>query len=121
MTRRYRKKSSASSIISDTAYIGSKLPWWGALLFGLITFVAFYWIIPGWLETKLQANSGNPMFPAIEAIYGRRLHWFQWVGIACGLVGLFFTIRNYFVSIQAGHPERGIVGFLAKIFGRGIN
>jgi hypothetical protein len=121
MGRRYRKKNSASSIISDTAYIGSKLPWWGALLFGAFSFILFYFIVPAWLESRLASQSGSAFLPMLEAILGRRIHWFEWVGIACGLVGVFFGIRNFFWLAHAGSHERGIVAFFARMFGRDLS
>ena len=57
MGRRYRRRSAASSIISDTVYIGSKLPWWGALTFGLVTFLLFYFVVPACLNPSLQRKS----------------------------------------------------------------
>lgn len=120
MGRRYRRSNSAGSIISDTAFIGSRLPWWGALMFGAFTFVVFYFIIPTWLESKLASQSESMFHPMLEVIFGRRIHWSEWVGIACGLVGIFFGIRNYLWLGQAGYQERGIVAFLARMFGRDL-
>ena len=120
MGRRYRKKSASSSILSDSAYIGSRLPWWGALFFGLISFIVFYFIIPMWLESKLHESQSSNLFPALEVILGRRMHWFQWLGLACGLIGLFFTVRNYLVSTQAGYQERSLVSIIARLLSRNI-
>lgn len=121
MGRRYRRRSSAGSIISDTAYIGSKLPWWGALLFGIFSFLIFYFIVPAWLESKLAAQSESTFYPMLEAIFSRRIHWFEWIGIACGLLGVFFGIRNYLWLAQAGYQERGIIAHLARLFGRDLS
>jgi drug/metabolite transporter (DMT)-like permease len=121
MGRRYRRRSHASQIISDSAFIGSRLPWWGALLFGVITFLLFYFIIPSWLEAKIAADTGSRIYPAIEALFGRRIHLFEWLGIVCGLIGLFFCVRNYFVMGQANSKERGIVGMLTTLLGRHID
>ncbi|MCP8687735.1 hypothetical protein [Marinobacterium sedimentorum] len=121
MGRRYRRKNSAASIVSDTVYIGSRLPWWGALLLGGITFLTFYFLLPHWLGAKLSSQSGSRMYPFLEVIFGRRIHWLEWIGIACGLIGLFFGVRNYYWSSQAGYRERGIIAFLAKIFGRDLD
>ncbi len=115
---RYRKRS---SIVSDTVQVGSRLPWWGALLLGAILSFLFCFIMPNWLEAKLAAQSGNTFFPILESIFGRRIHWFQWIGAACGLVGLFFGVRNYLFGNTANYYERSIVGFLARMFGRDIS
>ncbi|WP_298942732.1 hypothetical protein [uncultured Psychromonas sp.] len=118
MGRRYRKRT---SIVSDTVVIGSRLPWWGALIFGSLSFVLFYFIIPSWLEAKLATESQNMFYPLLEAFFGRRIHWFKWTGIACGLIGLFFCIRNYFFNNSAEYSERTIVGFFARMFGRDLS
>lgn len=118
MGRRYRRRSHANQIISDSVFIGSRLPWWGALLFGLVTFVLFYFIIPSWLEAKIAADANSSIYPALKALFGRRMHLFEWLGIVCGLIGLFFCVRNYLVMGQANSKERGIVGMLTKLLGR---
>ncbi|BFM19417.1 hypothetical protein R50076_04660 [Gilvimarinus japonicus] len=120
MGRRYRRGRSRNSIVSDSVFIGSRLPWWGAVLFGAVTFVMFYFIAPAWFESKLLAQETSRFYPMLEAVFGRRIHWFKWLGVACGLIGLFFGIRNYFVSSRAGHSERGIVSLLSKLFGKGL-
>jgi len=119
--KRYRRRSHASQIISDSAFIGSRLPWWGALLFGLVTFLLFYFIVPSWLESKIASGEGSVIYPAIEALFGRRMHLFEWLGIVCGLIGLFFCVRNYLVIEQGSVRERGIVVMLAKLLGRNID
>ncbi|GGP73967.1 hypothetical protein GCM10009347_42740 [Shewanella algicola] len=121
MGRRYRRRSHAGQIISDSAFIGSRLPWWGALLFGLVTFVLLYFIIPSWLEAKIAADAGSRIYPALEALFGRRIHIFEWLGIVCGLIGLFFCVRNYLVIEKGSVRERGIVVMLAKLLGRHID
>jgi drug/metabolite transporter (DMT)-like permease len=121
MGQRYRRKSAASSIVSDTVDMGARLPWWGALILGLVTFILFYFIVPAWLESKLAAEESNRFYPMLEVMLGRRIHWFEWIGVACGLIGLFFGIRNYLWSSPAGYDERGVVALLAKIFGRDIS
>jgi len=98
MGRRYRRrKSAAGSIIGDSAYIGSRLPWWGALFFGLLSFLLFYFAIPYWLEAHLLERQESMFYPALEQILGRRIHWFRWIGFTCALIGAFFGIRNYLV------------------------
>lgn len=123
MAKRYRRrrKSAASSIIGDTVFIGSKLSWKGALILGVLSFIAFYFVVPEFLQAKLNDNANNSMYPMLEVLYGRRVHWFQWVGIACGLVGVFFSVRNYCYQSPAGYRERGIVALMARILGRNID
>lgn len=118
MGRRYRKRT---SIISDAVVIGARLPWWGALIFGALLCLLFYFIIPGWLETKIASESHNMFYPLIEATFVRRIHWFKWIGITCGLIGIFFGVRNYTLGNSAGYYERRIVGFFARMFGRDLS
>lgn len=121
MGRRYKRKSSASSILRDIIYIASRLPWWGALLIGFISGALFYFIIPFWLELELQDGRDNRLFIPIEAWYSRHIHKFQWMGIASVIAGLFFAIRNYFFQRNVGYYERSFVGFLSKLLGRNID
>jgi hypothetical protein len=121
MARRYYRRKSKTSIISDTVYIGARLPWWGALSFGVLVFITFYFVIPAWVESKILVHGDSPMLFALAEVMIKRTHWSQYVGIACGLVGVFFAIRNFFIAKSAGYPERGIIGLIARLLGREIN
>jgi len=118
--RQYRRKSN-TSIISDTVFIGARLPWWGALVFGALLFVIFYFVIPAWIESKILVHGDNPLLFAVSEVMSRRMHWFQYVGIVCGLVGVFFAIRNFLTAKFPSYTERGIIGFIARLLGREIN
>ncbi len=118
MGRRYRRRSAASGVVSDTAAIANALPWWGAALFGLVLFVVFYWLLPMWMQTKLDERQGSMFFPALEAVFGRRMHWLQWLGIALGLVGLFFAVRNYYLARSMDKRDMSGVGWLARLVAR---
>jgi hypothetical protein len=118
MRRRYRRRS---SIFSDINHIGSKLSWWSALIFGVITFTAFYYLIPMWLEAKLASRSSSNIYPVLEAIFGRRIHWFEYVGTTSGIVCLYYSVRNYCFSSTANWKERSMVSILSKIIGRKID
>jgi hypothetical protein len=121
MARRYYRRKSKTSIISDTVYIGARLPWWGTLAFGVLVFVIFYFVIPVWIENKILVHGDSPMLFALSEVMNRRIHWFQYLGIACGLVCAFFAIRNFFIAKSASYPERGIIGLIARLLGREIN
>lgn len=121
MARRYYRRKSKTSIISDTIFIGARLPWWGALVFGAVLFVIFYFVIPAWIESKILVHGDSPLLFAVSEVMSRRMHWFQYLGIVCGLVCAFFAIRNFFIAKSASYPERGIIGFIARMLGREIN
>ncbi|WLQ13307.1 hypothetical protein O5O45_26650 [Hahella aquimaris] len=121
MGRRYRKNSSNISIISDATHVGARLPWWGALLMGAILFVSLYFIMPFWLVSKLEAMSGNIYQPMLQAVFGKRIHWFEWAGIACGLVGLYYGVRNYTLLSRPSYQERNAIGFFARFISRLID
>ena len=70
---------------------------------------------------NFNSKSENMFYPALEAIFGRRIHWFQWIGITCGLISIYFSFRNYYLFGHARNQERGIVGILARIFGRNLD
>lgn len=121
MARRYRRKSAANSIISDSAIIASRLPWWGALTFGFITFLIFYFFVPSFLEAKLAEQSANRFYSIYQVIFEHRIHWIEWIGITCLLIGIFFGMRNYFMDSRASYQETWFVSFLAKILGRNVD
>lgn len=121
MGRRYRRRSHGSAIVSNSVYIAARLPWWAAVCFGFISFLIFYFGFPAFLESKASELNASAVSQAFESIFIRRIHWFKWLGIACGLIGVFFGFRNYLASSYAGYEERGLVTLLAKIISRNIN
>ncbi|MDD2934826.1 MAG: hypothetical protein PHO76_13165 [Methylotenera sp.] len=91
--RRYRRKRSlASEVISDTTYIANRLSSIGCIVFGIFSFILFYLLIPIWLNDQLTSLQGNPYKPIVEAIFAKRIHWVQWIGIALGLICTFFAM-----------------------------
>jgi hypothetical protein len=121
MGRRYKRRSHGSAIVNESVYIAAKLPWWAAICFGFISFLVFYFGFPAFIDSKASEMSDRAVSQAFESIFMRRVHWFEWLGIACSLIGVFFGFRNYLVLSYAGHEERGLVAFLAKIISRNIN
>lgn len=117
--RRYRKKrSTAGQVLSDTSYIANRLSWKGCLIFGILSFLLFYLLIPMWLNNQLNSLQGNMFRPLVEAIFARRIHWVQWIGIALGLICTFFAIRNYFASERIGSYGEKCVSFFSRILAR---
>ena len=120
--RRYRKKRSlASEVISDTTYIANRLSWIGCIILGIFSFTLFYWLIPIWLNEQLSSLQGNPYKPIVEVIFARRIHWVQWIGIALGLICLFFAMRNYYSSQRLDWSGERNVGFLSRLLARFID
>jgi hypothetical protein len=116
MGRRYRRRSHASQIISDSVFVVSRLSWYGALLYGLITFLLFYYAVPYWFVNATQL--GSSVNQGLEIINHRWIRVFHYVGIVCGVAGLLFTVRNYFVLSAAQRNERSFAGLLARFLGR---
>ncbi|EAR26454.1 hypothetical protein [Pseudoalteromonas tunicata] len=109
------------SVIPDIVHIASRLPWWGALLTGVISYFLIAILLGGYIEGHIASQAGSKFYVIIEARYGRLVHVCNWVGIACFVVGLFFAIRNYFVFNRATSNEKGIVTFISKLIGRSID
>ncbi|WP_417362809.1 MULTISPECIES: hypothetical protein [Gammaproteobacteria] len=123
MGRRYRRRRNNSiiSVIPEIVHIASRLPWWGALLAGIISYFLIAILLGGYIEGHIASQAGSKFYVAIEARYGRLVHVCNWVGIAGFFVGVFFAIRNYFVASRATKNEKGIVAFLSKLIGRSID
>ena len=100
MGRRYRRRRSNSivSIVADVVHIASRLPWWGALLTGIASYILVAVILGGYIEGHIASQAGSKFHVITEARFGRLVHVCNWVGIACFIAGLFFAVRNYFVS-----------------------
>lgn len=123
MGKRYRRRRSNNivSVIPDIVHIASRLPWWGALLTGILSYFLIAIVLSGYIEGHLASQAGSKFYGIIETRYGRLVHVCNWVGIACFIAGLFFAIRNYFVFNRASSNEKGIVAFLSKLIGRSID
>ena len=123
MGRRYRRRRSNSivSVIPDIVHVASRLPWWGALLTGIVFYFLIAILLGGYIEGHIASQAGSQFFVVIEARSGRLVHVCNWVGVASFLVGLFFAIRNYFVFSRATRNERGVVSFLSKLIARSVD
>lgn len=123
MGRRYRRRRSNSivSVIPDIVNIASRLPWWGALLTGIISYLLIAIFLGGYFEGYIASQAGSKFYVVIEARYGRLVQVCNWVGMASFFVGVFFAIRNYFFSSRATSNEKRIVAFFSKVIGRSID
>lgn len=123
MPRRYRKrnKNRLSSVVADVAHMASRLPWWGAFLMGVASYLLIAHGLAGYIESLTAAQKGNLLYPVIESRNGRLVSACRWVGVSCFLVGVFFAVRNYFDHAGAGTSEKGMVAVLAKLLGRTVD
>lgn len=113
-----RRRSDAAQVAGDTAFIANKLPWWGAALFGVFSFVLFYWVLPWWINSRIETLGNSALRPAVESILGRRVHWSQYVAIALALICGFFAVRNYFRVDRLKYREVNDASFLARILAK---
>lgn len=124
MGRRYSRRrniNSGASLVWDVIDICDRLPWWGALVFASFIFGLFYWMFPAWILSNLSDIQGNQMKQLFEVALSRRIHWFQYLGMASGLAGLFLAVKNYLWPFRLTSEERQGVGFFARIFGRWLD
>ena len=113
-----RRKSDAAQVVSDAAYIANKLPWWGAAALGVFSFVLFYWILPWWINSRIDSVGSSAVRPAVEAILGRRVHWSQYVAISLALVCGFFAVRNYYRADRLRYARTKDAGFFARVLAK---
>jgi hypothetical protein len=120
--RRYRRKSSlASSIVRDVAYVGNRVSWRASLIYGVALFVAFYWIVPALLLHWLERLRTNPLYPLLDAVFARRVHWSQWLAVALALLCGFFALRAYFRADPLARRHERRAGFLSRLLARWID
>jgi hypothetical protein len=117
--RRYRRKRSvAGEMLADTTYVANRLSWKCTLVLGVVLFVVTYWLIPAWLNHHLQSQQGSPVAGMLQAVFARRVHWFQWLGIAFALICGFFAVRNYFSAQRLDRRSEQDVSFFSRLFAR---
>ncbi|MDO3388126.1 hypothetical protein QWI17_19935 [Gilvimarinus sp. SDUM040013] len=123
MGKIYRRGRSNSivSIVGDVVHIASRLPWWGALLTGIASCFLVAIVLGGYIEGNISSQAGSKYYALTEVWLGRLVNVCNWVGIACFVAGLFFAVRNYFVSSYARNEEKCIVATLSKLIGRSID
>jgi nicotinamide riboside transporter PnuC len=120
MGYRYRrhKRSTSSKALGDTSHIANRLSWRGALILGVVLFIVFYWLIPAWLDHLLTTMEGSRIRPAIEVLFARRIHWVEWLGVAMGLVCVFYAIYHYFTAQRLTRGGERRVGYLSRLLAR---
>jgi hypothetical protein len=113
-----RRRSDVAQVVGDAAYISNKLPWWGAALLGVFSFVLFYWLLPWWINSRIETLGTSTLRPAVETILGRRIHWSQYVAIALALVCAFFAVRNYFRADRLKYPQLKDASFFSRLLAK---
>ncbi|GAA5135344.1 hypothetical protein GCM10025767_13020 [Thalassotalea piscium] len=71
--------------------------------------------------SSIDEQLSRPITEGLKMVLIRRVHWLEYLGIVSGIVGLFFTFRNYFISAYARSGERSVVNILSRIIGRSID
>jgi hypothetical protein len=54
-------------------------------------------------------------------LFARRIHWFQWVGIALGLVCVFFALRNFLAGYRLSQAGEQSASFWSRIVARWLD
>ncbi len=119
-----RNRSSTNSIVAlvgDAVYIASRLPWWGALLTGIVFFVLISVVLGGYIESEIAAQATSKFHWLTQARFGRLVDVCEWAGTACFIGGVFFAIRNYILDNPVQRTERGLVTIVSKFLGRYLN
>lgn len=104
MARRYRRRRNQriSSVVGDVVYIAARLPWWGALLLGVSSYLLISVVLTGFLESQIASLDGNQFLAVAEIRLGRIARVTNWVGIACLVAGIYFCLRNLLFTKHAG-------------------
>lgn len=123
MGRRYRRRRSSSiaSIVPDVVHIASRLPWWGALVVGVISYLFVAILLGGYIEAHIASQEGTQFHSIMQARFSRVVAVCNWVGISCLIVGMFFSVRNYFISAHARKSEKSLISIISKLIGRSID
>ncbi|MGZ8212910.1 MAG: hypothetical protein ACXWTP_00210 [Methylosarcina sp.] len=111
----------SGGMLSDASYVANRLSWTGAALLGFVSFIVFYWLLPMWINHQLNSLQGNMFRPMVEAVFSRRIHWLQWLGIALGLICAFFSIRNYLGLNRLHSGGERNVSFFSRLLARWLD
>lgn len=118
---RRRRRSIAGQITSDAVYIANRAPWQLSLVLGAIFFVTIYWVIPAVLIAQ-RGEDGSPMIRDVIGILTRRyIHWFEYVGIALGVIFGGFAIWNYLGGQRVGREAERGAGLVSRLLGRWLD
>lgn len=117
MARHHRRRHK-TNLVAQTVSAANRTRWWIAGLIGVLLFAVFYWGLPLFIESVYHYLDGNPYQPIIQRFIMGRIHWVQWIGIALGLIGLFFAVRNFFTAKRLSGQQERDVGFVGKTAAR---
>jgi hypothetical protein len=119
--RRSRGSNSIASVIPDVVHTASRLPWWGALLTGIAAYVVIAVWLGGFVESQIAKQQGSMYAGIVEARLGYMVRACNWVGLACLIAGIFFAVRNFFVSARSSQGENRLVSLVSTILGRSLD
>lgn len=114
---RYRR-SPAGRLLSDAAYIGNRLSWRWSVFLGVFFFVLFYWLVPAWLTAWIEGRQSGANRAIVDIVLARRVHWFQWIGVALALVFAYFAARGYWRARRHTREGERNAGLLARLLAR---
>ena len=88
------------------------------MVLGAVIFVVFFWLVPAWLTTWVEARQSGTFRPVVEAILGRRIHWFKWLAVAIALLFVYFAARDYLGLQRHTRSAERDAGLLARLIAR---
>lgn len=119
--RRRRRRAGLGSVVLDVARAAARLPWWGALIFGLCAYVLLGVLFSGYVEFLISKQHGSPFGEVAQARLGPILRALNWVAIACLVSGVFFALRNAFVQRSVSTGESWWIAMASRILGRNLD
>ena len=119
--RRRRRKSESGQLVADVTYIANRLSWKGALIFGFLLFLLFYWLLPSWIISLSNDLNGNTFKPIVDTIFSKRIHWLEWIGISLGLISVFISAYKYTRNDNPNRTIQSNVGFFSRLLAKMMN
>lgn len=116
--RQRRQRSTAALLLATAVRKGRGLPWPTALAVAVVSMMLFYWLVPAYIDTRMDALQSGV---AREALTHRFAHWSrraELLGITLALVFGFFAIRNYRSTHRMSHTNARRVGLASRILAR---
>lgn len=88
--------------------------WKTYIFLGILLYIFFYLMIPGWLNRELCVLQHNEIRPIAGPLLMRHINWVQWLGITLASVCMLLAIHNYIAT----HPIRNNVHFISRLLAK---
>jgi len=120
--RAYRRRASIESqLVRDTTRGAALLNSLACLLLGVTLFLLFYWILPSWLQGRLQQQYDNPYQPLLQGFFARRERLLELAGIASLIGCLVLAVWKHLTRRAMPSQGQQATDLLSRLLAKLLN